>query len=228
MVIKNRIQQQRLDAVIAALNSYIEQNNPTTTSHFGLQNTIPQSIDFIRIIKGGQQLLITGNNSMAFQGLVDLDPLSHGAWINLSQPQQSGDWLLASQNLPHGGVAQAGKNDTSTGLALYGQSVRVSYWFFLLSAIPCLGLAFLFAYLFKAPLRSLETTVRNALEQKSQLTQANISEKNDLSPIYELLEQTFSQNQQLIAEMQSSLDNVAHDLRTPMTRLRAVAEYALQ
>ena len=228
LIFKNTIQQQRIEEITAALNNYIEQNNPSITTRLNLQNTIPKSIDFIRITNKQQQLLITGNSSMAFQGLVDLNPLSHGAWIDLLQPQQSGNWLLVSQKLSHGGIAQAGKNDFSTGLSIYKQAVRGSFWFFLLSSIPCLGLAFLFYHFIKAPLRSLETTVKNALEQKSQLIQTNNSQKNDLSPIYELLEKTFSQNQQLIAEMQSSLDNVAHDLRTPMTRLRAVAEYALQ
>ncbi len=228
LVLKNRIQEQRLDAIATALNNYIEQYHPSSKSQFNLQNTIPQDVDFMRIVNNEQQLLITGNSSMAFQGLVDLDPLSHGAWIDLSQPQQSGDWLLVSQKLPHGGVAQAGKNDLSTGLNIYKQTVAVSYWLFLLSILPCLGIAFLFSYLVNAPLQALETTVRKTLEQKSLPLQDNISENNGLSPIYQLLEKIFSQNQQLIAEMQSSLDNVAHDLRTPMTRLRAVAEYALQ
>jgi signal transduction histidine kinase len=228
LLLKHHIQQQRLGEISTALSSYIEHNNSSGKSRFSLRNSIPKEIDFIRIVHAEQQLLITGNNSMAFHGLVDLDPLSNGAWIDLLQPQNSGNWLLISQKLPHGGVAQAGTNDQSTGLAIYKQAVIVSSLMFLLLALPCLCLAFLFAYLIKAPLQSLEITVRNALEENSLLIQQKEPENKDLTPIFNLLEETFSQNRQLIAEMQSSLDNVAHDLRTPMTRLRAVAEYALQ
>lgn len=228
LILKSRIQEQQLSVVTKALNSYLEQNKPSNKRPFGLQNTIPQSIDFIRIINGGQQLLITGNSHIAFQGLVDIAPSSQGAWIELSQPKILGEWLLVSKKLANGGVAQAGKNDRSTGLAIYGKIVKTSYITFLLSALPCLGLALLFAYFVKAPLRSLETSISCALNQKTQLTQQNLPENHDLASLYQLLIKTFSQNQQLISEMQASLDNVAHDLRTPMTRLRVVAEYALQ
>ena len=228
LILKNRIQKLQLAEITTALNDYLEQDKPSYKSPFNLKNTIPQSIDFIRIINDGQQLLITGTSHIAFQGLVDIAPLSQGAWIDLSHPKHPGEWLLVSKELPNGGVAQAGKNDRSTGLAIYKNIVRTSSLTFLLSALPCLGLAFLFTYFIKAPLRSLETSISNALNQKSSLIQQALPQNHDLAPTYQLLIKTFSQNQQLISEMQSSLDNVAHDLRTPMTRLRAVAEYALQ
>lgn len=228
LTLKNHIQEQQLAGITTALINYLGQNKSSNKNPFILQNTIPQSIDFIRIINDGQQLLITGNSHIAFQGLLDVDPSIQGAWVELSQPEKPGEWLLVSKKLRDGGLAQAGKNDRSTGLAIYRKIVRTSYWTFLLSAVPCLGLAFLFSCFMKAPLQSLETSIRRALNQKALLTQQNIPDNHDLASIYRLLTKTFSQNQQLISEMQSSLDNVAHDLRTPMTRLRAVAEYALQ
>ena len=50
----------------------------------------------------------------------------------------------------------------------------------------------------------------------------------ELDSLYGQINQLIQQNRHLVSEMQQSLDNVAHDLRTPMTRLRSVAEYGLQ
>jgi signal transduction histidine kinase len=217
-----------MNVVESALSRYLKQSSSSTSFHFSLQNKPPDTLDFIRLTKGKDQLLITGNNSMAFTGLVDLDPLTHGAWINLSHPEKQGEWLLISKKLADGSVAQAGKNDSSTGLAIYEETISTSYLIFLLTALPCLSLAFLFRYMIREPLRTLATDIKHALEQEKATLPRAPHQDNDLTRLYRLLEKTFSQNRQLIVEMQSSLDNVAHDLRTPMTRLRAVAEYALQ
>ncbi len=226
LILKNTIQQQRLADIDSSLNSYLTQNSAEAEFQFTLQNNPPKTIDFIRLSSAKSQLLITASNSIPFTGLVNLDPLAQGSWIDLSHPEDAGDWLLISKTLADGRIAQAGTNDKTTGRALYKKAVSTSYLVFLLTVFPCLALAFLFNYMLRYPLRILEDDIKKGLSQKKATLPKN--DNKYLSNICTLLEQTFSQNRQLIVEMQSSLDNVAHDLRTPMTRLRAGAEYALQ
>jgi signal transduction histidine kinase len=51
--------------------------------------------------------------------------------------------------------------------------------------------------------------------------------EGDVTNIISLFNQMLDRGESLIRAMHESLDNVAHDLRTPMTRLRATAESAL-
>jgi signal transduction histidine kinase len=52
--------------------------------------------------------------------------------------------------------------------------------------------------------------------------------RGELTPVAFLFNRMLDRIESLVASIHDSLDHVAHDLRTPMTRLRAVAERALQ
>jgi signal transduction histidine kinase len=60
--------------------------------------------------------------------------------------------------------------------------------------------------------------------QQLKITRNMESEESDLMMAVNRL---LTQQQKLSRELQESMDNVAHDLRTPMTRLRSIAEYGL-
>jgi len=166
---------------------------------------------------------------MAFTGLVGLDPTAKGAWVDLLHPDEDGSWLLVSKRLGNEDIIQAGRDDSSTGIPIYRKTVADSYRILFYAALICFCLALFFSHMMRAPLRILQRTIKQTLKQKNLLLSHDEREEGgDLQPIYQLLEQIFYQNRQLIIEMQGALDNVAHDLRTPMTRLRAAAEYALQ
>lgn len=223
-LLKRQLQHHEFQATSTTLEAYMQRSDAVAADHFTVLSP-PPGLDFIRFVKDGNQLLVTEGKSVKFNGLVDLPPAASGSWIDLQSPGEDGSWVVVSTALSSGGFVQGGTDVTSAGIALYTQAVSTSKWIFLLSSLGCLGLSFLLVSLLEQPLRDLENSIASALEQKDFSFPAT---DNILSPLYRLLEKVFYQNRKLITEMQSSLDNVAHDLRTPMTRLRAVAEYTLQ
>jgi signal transduction histidine kinase len=90
------------------------------------------------------------------------------------------------------------------------------------------GGAFL-AFRWLRPVKHLSATIR-AIAETGQIS-ARVPSRgsgDELDELGALFNQMLGRIDTLIQGMREALDNVAHDLKTPMTRLRGVAEHALQ
>ena len=188
-----------------------------------------QGLVFIRFIRQGEQLLVSGTSpdTVDFHRLASLDPGKSGIWISLDDPAKTGSWTIISRPLSSGFVVQAGSD---RGLYSLYHRLRVGLW---LASIGGGALALVLALVCvrqrAAPIWRMSAGIAAILEEgRTALPMPSKLEGPELTDLNGRLNQLLQYNRQLIAEMQASLDNVAHDLRTPMTRLRAVAEYALQ
>lgn len=86
----------------------------------------------------------------------------------------------------------------------------------------------LITYAGLAPLRSLEATVRSIVETgRFDARVATTSSRDPLDALGGQINVMLSRIETLVNGMRGALDNVAHDLRTPLTRFRNVAEQAL-
>ncbi len=79
------------------------------------------------------------------------------------------------------------------------------------------------------PLRDLNATLHNIVKTGSFASRVESRKSgDDLDEVIILFNTMLSRIENLIFEMKNTLDTVAHDLRTPMTRMRGYAELALQ
>jgi len=151
-----------------------------------------------------------------------------GAALTITDLGNKNIWTIEAMPLRPNLMLQVGKSSTlSRELLYYFRLVFIM----IIVPILLLGIAGGGFLTFRAmkPLRHLIQTVRNILQTGEMSTRVPVGKgRGELDELVSLFNRMLDKNDSLIKAMHNSLDNVAHDLRTPMTRLRGVAEFALQ
>jgi signal transduction histidine kinase len=138
------------------------------------------------------------------------------------------DYTIASGMLPDGWVLQVGRLTDSRAVLLAPLRrtfASVGAGALLLS----MAVGTLLAWRATRPLRLLSQTADRILEQGDSTARVSGSfDSGELATLVHQFNTLLDRNAAHVQVLRDTLDNLAHDLRTPLTRLRGTAELAMQ
>ena len=182
---------------------------------------------FVRVVRGrSETLFLSAPNAFSDFDLSRLQGLS-GLEQILSQTGVA-KLEVASARLADGTLLQVGKSSENREALLGRYRTVLAIVSLVIVAVGLAGGAIVTRSTLQ-PIRQLITAVRGIIRTGRINARVPVrSERDAIDELSALFNEMLDRITTLIRGMEHALDNVAHDLRTPMTRLRGVAERALQ
>jgi len=235
--ISNIIEQREREGIIVRTQEYVawleEGGVKALNERFYEQAAYIKDVYFVQLLGPGafdHALFVSvPANSESFHSNLwsHIDPRVTGVWHTVETRDRKSSWTIVSTPLRNNIVLQIGKR-SSESYELLSYFRTLFFWF----AIPILFLGLLvggfLTFRMLSPIRSIIQTVQKIIstgEMKQRVQERK--ETGELDQLVKLFNRMLEKNESLIQAMRNSLDNVAHDLRTPMTRLRGIAELSL-
>jgi signal transduction histidine kinase len=183
---------------------------------------------FVRVVRGSTETLFLSMppewSDFDVSGLRGRSDI----WEQLPSGSRPARLEVVSARLPGGTLLQVGKSTESREVLLASFRTVLTL---VAVAIVVAGLAggALVTRSTLRPIGQLIGAVRNIIRTGRTEARVPVQERRDaIDELSALFNEMLDRIDTLILGMSNALDNVAHDLRTPMTRLRGVAERALQ
>jgi len=185
---------------------------------------------FVRIADISNRPLIILNPELWEEfdlSLLGSSPLNNGKWTGLDSVDEAYELLLMSRHLHDGRWLQLGRSSELRERAL-NQFFKL--FIIIIPPLVILGVGggtFLAARTMR-PIQHMIHTVQSIVVGNYEARVPYTGSRDELNELAKLFNEMAERIHTLITGMKESIDNLGHELRTPMTRLRNTCEMALQ